>query len=404
MDTLSTSRDFIKLYLHHTGISEIPEQFHLWSCLSLIASCVADRVWIERHADSKTAPNLYVFLLGASGVGKEKAINTAVRYVADHPLVNVYAGRATAPYLLDYMGRQEKKSDGTTGNVNSKLYFVTEELGMSVRSGDMAHDLITVMTKMYGGHDYPIKDGTRMHNTVVLRNPTVNWLAGTTEEWLFRSVDRDAIEGGFAPRVLCVRGHRDYTKRCPQVIYPKDYETVKAYLQERVQALTEIEGPFHLDPEAIAWHDQWYRSRQAPDDRQLQPSFNRGDELLHKLSILIALSEWDHQAVYDVPPIITKAHMTRALGMLETVLMEMPEVLRLASATPQTKNMDVVGEMIYKARIIDRSNLTKKCATKGLDAKDVDRALMTLFQQGVVEPGEPIPGSRAKIYKWVEKQ
>lgn len=401
MNKLDSCRDFLSLYLYHCGLSEIPTPFHLWACLSLVAASVSDRVWIERHADSKMAPNLYVFLLGQSGVGKEKAINTAVRYVADNKQVNVYAGRATAPYLIDYMGRTEKGPTGEPAPINNKLYFITEELGMAVRSGDMAHDLITVMTKMYGGHDYALKEGTRMHNTVVLKNPCVNWLAGTTEEWLFRSVDRDAVEGGFVPRVLCIRGTRDYTQRYPQIIYPSDYDQVKAYLQERVQAFTEVEGAFQLDDSARRWHEDWYRKRVAPEDKQLQPSFNRGDEMLHKLAILIALSEWDHAASDNVPASITAAHLQRACGYLDQVIMEMPEIFRQAAATPQTKNIDVVADIIFRKKIIDRTSLMKLASSKGLDKDDLNRALANLFQMDKIEEGKPIIGSRAKIYQWV---
>ena len=37
-------RQFIDLYMHMIGRSEVPRRFHFWSCMSLLAAC-GDRYW-----------------------------------------------------------------------------------------------------------------------------------------------------------------------------------------------------------------------------------------------------------------------------------------------------------------------------------------------------------------------
>ena len=91
-------RQFIDLYMHMIGRSEVPRRFHFWSAMSLLAACVADRVWVKADIATKIYPNLYVFLVGPSGSGKEQAIKVVLKLVAEQQSkVNPYAGKMTGP-------------------------------------------------------------------------------------------------------------------------------------------------------------------------------------------------------------------------------------------------------------------------------------------------------------------
>ena len=153
---------------------------------------------------------------------------------------------------------------------NPCVYFVTEELGACVRSGDLGQDLIATMTAFYVRPPLMV-DGTRQHGFVKLIDPCVNWLAGTTDEWMLRSVPKDAVEGGFVARVQVVRGQRNYSERYPRMIYPDDYEQVRAHLMSRIEDLLALEqGEFTLTDEAMAVHDAWYLNAKPPADSSLQ--------------------------------------------------------------------------------------------------------------------------------------
>ena len=89
-------RHFLNLYMHMIGRSEVPRRFHFWSAMSLLAACVADRVWVKADIATKIYPNLYVFLVGPSGSGKEQAIKVVLKLVAEQQYkVNPYAGKMT---------------------------------------------------------------------------------------------------------------------------------------------------------------------------------------------------------------------------------------------------------------------------------------------------------------------
>ncbi|MGH7179232.1 MAG: hypothetical protein ACREJC_17780, partial [Tepidisphaeraceae bacterium] len=152
---LEQTSNLLALYLHQCGETEVPTLFHVWACLTTIAASVADRVGLEKFKGKLLAPNLYTVLIGPSGLGKGEAIDTALKFVADNKTVNAFQGKATAPYLLDYMGKKQSLG-GKKVIANPKLFLVTPELSMSVGKGDYADAFIKFMTELYTAHSVVI--------------------------------------------------------------------------------------------------------------------------------------------------------------------------------------------------------------------------------------------------------
>jgi hypothetical protein len=362
--------DFLSLYQRHAGKSEIPPQYHRWAGISLVAGCLSDRVMVERHKDAPMPVNLYVYLVGSSGTGKEKAISTAIRYASGVEGVDLLAGRATGAALLKYL--QE----------HPKLYFVTEELGMSVRAGEQADDLIKIMTALYSAHGYPVGDVTIARGERIVVDHCVNWLAGTTEEWLIRSISRDAIEGGFFARVIPVLGRKDYTIRYPKIQYPPDYQHLKALLRARVEVYASIEGVFQLSEDATALHDKWYRTLAPPTEKALEPSFNRADEMVHKLAAILEVMAWDpadRQACLS--PMIQATTLQAAVQLWEETLVGLPTIIKAASSTTRSLEIELVWELIQRMPGVTFPELLRRVGNRGLDREALRRALGTLQER-----------------------
>src|SRR3990167_288066 len=132
MSILNETHNIVRLYMHHVGKSEVPDVYHLWSCLSLIAACVADRVWFRKFADTRIFPNLYVMLIGAPGGGKGTAINTVTKFVVEKPVaakVQPYVGNITKQALIDELSTRQRK------NLPRNLWLLSPELGDDVPPG-----------------------------------------------------------------------------------------------------------------------------------------------------------------------------------------------------------------------------------------------------------------------------
>ena len=416
MGKLSETKHFLDLYMHMIGTNEVPRQWHLWSALSLLAACIQDRVWIRVDEVWKVYPNIYVMLVGASGSGKEFAVSTAQSFIPTKSRANKWAGTLTRPGMLEWLalsGATQTHGKGkhkVTTSTNPRCWFVAEELGAAIPSGDLGQALIALLTAIYvRPADYG--DGNRQHGFLQLVRPCVNALLATTDEWLIRSIPKDAVEGGFIARMQVIRGERDYRVRYPEMLYPDDYAEVRDHLQRRVEDYLSLEeGEFRLDEEAKAVHHHWYRNQQPPSDSALRPAFNKADALIYKLSLLLALCEWpgreaineeDGISYYD--PVIRAHHVEEAISHWNWLVGDMPETMRIANANPQSNDVEVVREVVRSAGSMTRSVLQQKVGgSKGIVKERLDKALATLIDEEVVqEHREQGRGVRPKVwYTW----
>lgn len=393
---LDRTGNLLALYEHHVGESEVPREFTVWSCLSLIAACVADRVWYEKFHGKRLAPNLYVMLIGPSGLGKGEAIDTAIRYAADIPKVNLYRGKATAQFLLDHLGKEVRRQDGRRILADAKCWLVTPELAMSVGSGDVARDFVTHMTELYSGSEYPMRAGTRTRGEVTLRGHCINWLAGTTTEWLVDSVPASAIAGGFFGRIVPVQAQYDFDKRVWRPKAPPDAKQISEHLRARIQMLIRAKGQFRMTEQAERLSENWYMTRQAPTDAAVIPSWKREDDLVLKLSMLFSLCD-------DVDLVITEQHVTYAQRLSRTLHGALPVLMRhAATQNPEGRAYTFVSDRIHEAKRIAHTVLLRQFAAKGLGGADAMRvALDTLRQEKRVVL---LQGPSGMFYEWIARR
>ena len=394
MGKLDETQNFLDLYLHAIGQDEVPPLYHLWSALALLAACVADRVWVEKFRGAKLAPNLYVILVGPSGLGKGLAIDQATKYVRDLPRVNLYRGKSTAAHIIDRLGKPFRRPDGKKILSNPKLFLVTPEVGMSVGSGTLAEDFVKLMTDLYTGSPDPITEGTRMHGEVIITEPCVTWLAGTTREWLIRSVPRDAIEGGFFGRSVVVGADYDHSKRFVRPQYPSDEREVTDHLRARVRVLTRLGGAMLLANDAKAFEEYWYEQRTPPEDDLLLPVWKRQHDLLLKLAMLLCLADGGD-------PVITRRHVIWAEKLTRQALRAMPDVQSAAATTPETAATQLARDLLKRNGRLQHSTLLRMVFSRGINAEQLRGAIAGLIEAKQVtrEPG-PRGGF---MYTWMRR-
>jgi len=399
--------DFLDLYTSNVGVSEVPSQFHQFSGISLVAASVADRVWLVRDSSgTRIYPNLYVFLIGPSGSGKERAIHTAARYVEGMPGVGLMASTGiTKQYLIDHFTNKLANTGEMDSNV---LYLVTEELSMSIPSKELGNELIKFMTGHYIRSGLSMTEGTRTHGTKTLRDPIINWLAGTTDDWLTQAVEKDAIMGGFFARVLGIRGQRAGSKRCANITYPSTYEETKRQLQARVEMYATMNVQFVKSEEATQFYDAWYENthdRPDPTDPVMEPAFNRSDEMVHRIATVLKLSSMDDVPGYFTTLEIEQPYFQEAIQMWNSILRDVPETVRRAASTRESTDTDVVSDVIKRMGSVDHSTLLRRARNHGMNAARVKGALETLDQSQEIKLDlEPVArGKTRRVYKWVGK-
>ena len=254
---LSKTTNFFDLYRYISGDSEVPGIFHFWSCAALLSAVVQDRIWVEKVRGEKLYPNLYIILVGPSGLGKGMAISQACRLADSSVRIPKYRGKITFARLIDRMGKPIINENGIATIADPRLWLVMDELKNDVGSGILVEDFIGFMTECFTASNYTLNTGTRTHGDIDLVRPVLNWFAGTTESWLYKVLTPDMVETGFPARICFIFGK--YTgKLKPRIRYPDDRDFIWEHLVARLYNIACQQGRCLMTQTAEAGIDKWY--------------------------------------------------------------------------------------------------------------------------------------------------
>lgn len=384
------AESLLTLYTHYVGRSQVPASYHLWAFLTALAACVADRVWVTKHAGAKLAPNLYVILTGPSGNGKGIAAGEAVELVREFPGVNAFVGEASIEFLLHWLAREPR--DGVDP---AKAYLVMTELGSSLGVGDSAKSFVKHLTDLYEGKAVHQR-GTLAHGLHTLRRTCVTLLGCSTLEWFTESIAIRDLKAGFSRTVMV------YEDRVPTRVtrprYPADRDALRDTLLTRlVDVHAKAAGEMTLTADAEARHDAWYQLRPEPDDRDLVPAWQRGDDLWYKLAMLASLAE-----SYDAGVIETR-HAMLAQSMVDwLVYTEGPRLFSRMSGGVTTEPVQAVGRKLREAGgRVSGEALYAWGVSNNVTSRGIKEALANLLAAQMIDAR--VDG-RTTWYWWVERE
>jgi hypothetical protein len=337
--------DMVTMYMRAAGQGEVPPLFHEWCCLTSIAAAVGNRVGFYTRPYKKIKPNLYTFLIADSGVGKGEALDFAAQFRL--PIMNVFNGSLTHKRMIDLLKRTPGEGEGYFDY--SCMFVNSAELANTAGTDALAKQLVKAMTDWYTAHGMQV-EGTRLHGDNEFAEPTINWIAGTTIEWLTDVVDHKALRSGFFGRVVPIKGIRQ--PRVPKTVYPDDYDQLVADLCARFEDLTTVRGDFKMTREAEETNVEWYLS-QPPPPKDLAAFAARERVLSIKLAMLHSLSE-------SLELVIKKHHILEAQRRVENVRRMFISVCGDATSSQQYQMQQRVLEEIKASKRICHTKLQRK--------------------------------------------
>jgi len=390
---LTQTKNLFKLYRHICGKSEVPEVFHFWSLVSLIAATVENRVWYQVYKHDKLYPNLFIVLIGPSGLGKGVSIGHAVRMAENSTTINKYRGRATAAHLVDYLGKPKKDEWGQQMLADPKLWLIMDELRNDISPNvKMIEDFVFMMTELYTASNYTIDTGTRTHGNVTVKEPLINWLAGTTESDLREIMSTHLMRSGFTARTCFIWGKNNFGKRCMDITYPEDYEEVFQHICVRLWMLQKANGAFAITKTAKVEATIWYDTRPEPEEELLFAAWNRNKELFYKFAMILCLADGG-------PMVINHKHVVRAIGMVDMVNACGDKLIRAASESSSTMPLNDITRYIQRKKKVSHTELIRYFrSSRGFSAKVVRSGMLDLIQDGCVKVGLGAKGG--KTYYW----
>lgn len=368
--------DILEAYIDYTQQSESPTNYHIWCCLSMVASVLRRQVWLDMGY-FRIYPNMYVVLVGPPGkCRKTVAINIATSLIADMPEIRISADAITREALI----RAIKNSETTTTMDGGKVYFhssltiISKELSVFLGTGN--HDLLALLTDLY---DCPPKWEYRTKSSGIdtIYNVWLNMLAASTPSWLVGSIPLTAIGGGFTSRVIFVVGKDVRHKNALPVITEKEVE-LREKLQHDLEQVSLMKGQMVLSEHALERYIQWYNEENEPlDDQRFWGYSERRHIHMLKVAMILNACKTDSN-------IITLESVDKSIQLLNEVEEHMVEAFGSVGRSEVAPDIDAMLEYLkLKGKATRREML--QALWRDVSAKNFNLIINTLIEMGLVE-------------------
>ena len=360
---------------------ETPKSWLWWSFITCISAAAGNNYSLRTlKGDLVYKPNLYIILLGESGLGKGFGINRAKNLVNRAEVTRTIAGRSSIQAVVKELATA-KKLQNQEIITDSRGYIVNGELSTAIIADP---DALTILTDLYDGHYNP--EWTNLlkgDGAEKLKNPYITCLFGSSPSHFHDSIHQVNIEGGYIGRNLII-----YEEKRSQDIDLLDDsssdETVKPdkfddYLVPKyiphLKKIASKEGQLKPDDPCSRFFNTWrreWRAHQAPDKTGF---LNRVPDHSLKVSMCLALAE------YDFDGYIRESHMREAIEKVTSLVYTSERTTSGTSQDPLTKQTKMLLDMLLESENAElkRIDIIRKFYNRGGgDATIVDRIIENL--------------------------
>lgn len=343
--------DWLAAYRTYASDGFTPEQFNMWSGLSVIAGALERKVWIPWNDTFSFYPNIFVLMVSLPGAGKSTALNKAIGLLQEMNLreskLNLIPSQVTEAKFIELMGNGSPFEIGTKMYMQNSGYYFASEASNSLKN--VYGDFIACLTDFYDCPPFWEK-ATKKDDKLTLQNVCLNLLAGSTFDYLSKLVTDDNIMGGFASRLIYVV-HREKLVRkqkfqsgganAGEASARNDYRRL---LVQDLEQIHKMAGPFTADKEFGAAWEAWYpefeEKRQSHPSEKMQSLLVRTNTNLLKTAMLFSAARSDSR-------ILTIEDWDAAMTAIEPIEKEIPAIFREAKAL-DTKSQDGLNQFIFK--------------------------------------------------------
>jgi hypothetical protein len=276
---------------------ETPKSYLWWSLIAAISGAVGANYHLRALKGALTyKPNLYVMLLGSSGLGKGFGINLSKLLVTKTDSTRVVAGRSSIQAIVSELSKQKTRADGKPAFEDSRGFIVNGELSSAIVA-DV--DSLAILTDLYDGVYNPEwTNSLKTSGKEKLVNPYITALFGSSLAHFHDTIPAANIEGGYIGRNLLVYEE----KRAQNVdllddsieIDDKLKEYIIPHYSKHLMKLAGLKGqliPTQAARESFnTWRMKW-RNNPIPDKTGF---VNRAPDHILKVAMCLALAEWEN--------------------------------------------------------------------------------------------------------------
>ena len=298
---------------------ETPKSWLWYSFLSCISAAAGNNYFLTTlKGDLIYKPNLYIMLLGESGLGKGFPVNRAANLVLGAGVTRVIKGRSSIQAIVKE-GSTTRSVEGKAPINDSRMYIVNGELSTAIIADP---DALAILTDLYDGNYNP--EWTNLlkgDGAEKLKNPYITALFGSSPAHFYDSIPQANIEGGYIGRNLIV-----FEEKRSQDVDLFDSEPDKDSKETKFDDIIRPKYAPHLEKIAThkgqlkpsdsarlrfnTWRKKW-RQTQTHDKTGF---LNRVPDHVLKISMCLALAD------YEFSGIITEEHIVDSIDKVTSLI------------------------------------------------------------------------------------
>ena len=294
---------------------ESPKQWIWWSAISAIAAVSGSNVFLDKHY-YKLSPNLFVMLLGKSGLGKGWPIWLAKELVTVVDTTRVISGRNSIQAVVKELGTITTRN-GKPAIPDSRGFLVSGEFVNFVIQDP--HSL-SILTELYDTHyAKEWKNTLKGAGVDTLKNVCLTMLGASSPPHFREVVHAKDIEGGFLGRTLMVyeetRGFINPLLEKPDKLFDPLHSA--EYLVE----VAKLKGEFHYAHSAKKVYSDWYYDLRAKDTADKTGTVQRVHNHVEKTAMCLAMAR-------DLTLEIQPEDIDKAIEVCTTLLTHVDKVMQ----------------------------------------------------------------------------
>jgi hypothetical protein len=373
--------------MEYSSDAFVPDRFHRWVGLSLIAGAVQRKVSLKQDL-IHYFPNIYVMLVSHPKQGKSTAIDRGADLLESfrrdlNPNFRIIPTRVTDAAFIEEMKIVERIPLAQNPSImvpQSAGYFYAGEASASALQ-NLYGDFVATLTAMYDCPKF-YRSKTKGNPLLVeIENACMNVLAGTTFSYLRELVNDRTIEGGFASRLI-------YVVAPERKVRDGIWETKKegpsaSFRNALIQDLNHINGLMGPVKVSDGWRKR-YEAWQPEFDQYiidlnssaLESLLTRKDMNLIKVSMLLSISESDSL-------ILEERHFDEALELIDDTYKDARMVLATSAIADKNSQRGItqfIAQTLKREKKLNRAVLKSRIVTYGCEVDRVEKTLDMMIQ------------------------
>ena len=364
---------------------ETPNSWIYWSLIFCVSSAAANAYTLRTlKGNLLYYPNLYIILMGESGLGKGYPVNLAKRLLQQADITRVIAGRSSIQAIIKE-GSTTRSANGKPVITDSRMAIINGELSTAIIQDP---DSLTVLTDLYDRNYNP--NWTNMlkgDGQEKLKDPYITCLFGSSPAHFYDSIPQANIEGGYIGRNL--------------VIYEEKRSKDLDLLDSEEESVDEDRFTNYIAPKYVPhlikiaankariipsdaartifnnWRKEWRATQSQYNDKT--GFVNRVPDHTLKVAMCLALSRYENNTT------ITESDITEAIDKISNLIYASSKASEGTGLDPMAAQTKRVVDYLIAAQ--DNQLLRKELLVRGYgdyDPTTLDKIIDALMEMGWV--------------------